>query len=287
MTVLISIDGVVHPPEQAKVSVLDRGFLYGDSVFETLRTYGGKPFALDEHLARLEQSAGRVFIALPVPVATIAREILDGLARAANPESYVRVIVTRGSGPIGLQIQAGAAPLRVILIAPLVPPPPEAYQHGISVVTYRTQRVAEATDAAGSKVGNYLVAVLAMREAERAGAAEALIVDAAGRVVEGATSNVFAVIDGELVTPPVEAGILAGITRAKLIEVAAELGIGVTERALPLSDLDRATEVGISSSIRELLPVHAVDGRPVGAGKPGPVLGRLLQTFREKVREIQ
>lgn len=283
MTTLVLIDGVVHAPEAARVSVFDRGFLYGDSVFETIRTYGGRPFALSEHLGRLEQSAARVFIDLPVPAARIADEIVEALAAAGNPESYVRVMVTRGSGPLGLDAGFEVRPLRVIIVAPLVPPAPELYASGIAAVTFRTQRVAEATDAAGTKVGNYLVAVLAMRKARAEGAAEALIVDHAGNVVEGASSNVFAVCSGKLVTPPESAGILPGITRAKLLEVAAELGLSVELRALPVAELGSAEEVFISSSIRELLPVVRVDSRVIGGGRPGPVSAALLRAFREKV----
>lgn len=285
MTTRVFIDGVAHEPDQAKVSVFDRGFLYGDSVFETLRTYGGRPFALDDHMARLEHSADAVFIGLPVPRAALTAEVQSAIAAVGNPESYVRVIVTRGSGPMGLDTGFEAHPLRVVIVGPLTPPPPEAYERGIGVVTYRTQRVAEATEAAGTKVGNYLVAVLAMRSARAAGASEALIVDGAGNVVEGATSNVFVVQGARLSTPPVEAGILPGITRAFLLQVAAELGVEVELRSLPVAEVAGADEVFISSSIRELLPVVRVDGGAVGNGAPGPTTRRLLAAFREKARK--
>ncbi|MFO0572012.1 MAG: aminotransferase class IV [Polyangiaceae bacterium] len=283
MTTLVSIDGVVHAADDAKVSVFDRGFLFGDSVFETIRTYGGRPYALRTHLERLARSAARVFIDLPVPIERMEGDVEDVLRSAANPESYIRVIVTRGSGPLGLDSGFEASPTRVVIVAPLVPPPAEAYANGISVVTFRTQRIAEATDAVGSKVGNYLVAVLAMRRAREVGASEALIVDAAGDVVEGATSNVFAVIDGGLVTPPEDAGILAGITRASVLDLGRELGLPVELRALSARDLERASELFITSSIREVLPVVAVDGSAVGAGVPGEITSRLHRAFREKV----
>jgi branched-chain amino acid aminotransferase len=286
VSTLVLIDGEVRGPEAARVSVFDRGFLYGDSVFETIRTYGGTPFALDAHLARLAQSASRVFIALPVSVEQIAAEIWRGVELAQNPESYVRVVVTRGSGPLGLDAGFSVAPLRVVIVGPLTPPHPEAYEKGIAVVTYRTQRVAEATDAVGAKVGNYLVAVLAMHLARDAGAAEALIVDAAGNVLEGATSNVFAVVDGRLLTAPEDAGILPGITRQTLIDVAREQGVPVELRALPVSEVLAADELFVSSSIRELLPVVRVDGSPIAAGTPGPLTRQLLRGYREKVRNI-
>lgn len=286
MSTLVFIDGVEHQPEAARVSVFDRGFLYGDSVFETLRTYGGRPFALAEHLTRLGQSAARVFIDLPISLAALSAEIEQAVARAGNAESYVRVIVTRGSGPMGLDTGFDAKPLRAIIVAPLSAPAPELYRDGIAVVLYRTQRVAEATDAAGTKVGNYLVAVLAMRHARAVGASEALIVDHAGNVVEGATSNLFAVRGGRLITPPEEAGILPGITRALLIGVAAEQGIPVELRPLSVGEVLSADELCISSSIRELLPVVRVDSQPIGTGRPGPTTERLLRAFREKARGL-
>jgi branched-chain amino acid aminotransferase len=286
VTTKVVIDGRLFEPEQAQVNVLDRGFLFGDSVFETIRTYAGQPFALDEHLSRLEQSAERVFIPLPVSLAVIRDEILACVKAAANPESYIRVMVTRGSGPLGLDSGFEVHATRVVIVAPLVTPPPEAYEKGVSLITYRTQRVAEATDAVGAKVGNYLVAILATRAAREEGASEALILDAAGCVVEGASSNVFAVIDEKLVTPPEEAGILLGITRRLVLEVAAERGIPVELRAIPLDELYRAEEVFVSSSIRELLPAVRVDGRPVAGGVPGPIARDLLARFRGKVRKI-
>jgi branched-chain amino acid aminotransferase len=286
MTTLVMIDGEIVPSERATISVLDRGFLYGDSVFETIRTYGGRPFALGEHIARLEKSAERVFIQLPVPASTIEAEVERAVAAANNPESYMRVMVTRGSGPLGLDFDRVENPVRVVIVGPLVPPPPQAYADGIGVVSYRTRRAAEDTEAVGAKVGNYLVAVLAVREARQAGAAEALVVDGDGNVVEGASSNVFAVFGSTLVTPPEEAGILAGITRAHLLEVARELGLDVRLEPLPLERLGRADEVFISSSIRELLPVVRIDGTAVADGRPGPMTRRLHAAFLEKVRKI-
>jgi branched-chain amino acid aminotransferase len=286
MSMIVMIDGQIVPPERATVSVLDRGFLYGDSVFETIRTYGGRPFALEEHLRRLERSAERVFIELPVPLATLMAEVHAAVAASQSPESYIRVMVTRGSGDtLGLDPALSRSPLRVVIAGPLVPPKPEEYERGVSVITYRTQRTAEATEAASAKVGNYLVAVLAMREARKAGASEALITDAAGHVVEGATSNVFAWRAGRLCTPPESAGILPGITRAHVLEVAREMPLPVELCELTIADLTGADEVFISSSIRELLPVVRVDDSTIGDGRCGPVTRRLLAAFRENARK--
>lgn len=281
---LVSLDGALLEPSEARVSVFDRGFLYGDSVFETLRTYGGVPFCLDEHLTRLESSAERVALPLPVPRETLRTELLDAVAAAGNAESYVRLMLTRGSGALGLAPPTDARPLRLVIVGPLHPPPLAHYEHGIAVVTHRTQRLTDGSDAAGAKIANYLVSVLAMRDAAAAGASEALIVDREGRVLEGATSNVFGWLDGCWRTAPVESGVLAGITRARLLELLAARGEPVQQRALTLAELTRVEELFVSSSIRELLPVVRVDGAPVGDGKPGARTRALLSAFRASVR---
>ncbi len=281
MPTLVTIDGQSFAEGDAKISVFDRGFLYGDSVFETVRTYSGRPFALDEHLERLRWSASRVFIELPVGIDVLRSEVLETLARAGNPESVIRVMITRGGGELGLDPDLATHPTRVIIVAPLRTPAPEAYTRGVKVVTFRTQRIADATDAAGAKIANYLIAVLATRQARRAGAVESLIVDSQGRVVEGTSSNVFAVVGGRLLTPPDELGILPGITRARVLDAARVLGIAVEFRALDIERLVAADEVFISSSIREILPVVTIDAATVATGVPGPLTGALLGKFRE------
>ena len=287
MATLVSIDGQIVSPAEAKVSVFDRGFLYGDSVFETIRTYDGQPYALDEHIERLAGSAQRVAIELPVSVGQLRERVLRVVQESGNPESYIRLMVTRGSGELGLAPDLAVEPLVVILVTPLTPPPPEAYREGIAVISHHTRRATDSTLAEGAKVGNYLASVLAMKEAKSRGAAEALILDADGRVVEGATSNLFLFTSGPrpvLVTPPVSAGILPGITRAGVLEVARELGLQVELRAPTLDDLHRASEVFISSSIRELLPVVRIDDQQVGDGRPGPLTRQIHEAFRAFVR---
>jgi branched-chain amino acid aminotransferase len=268
----------------ARVSVFDRGFLYGDSVFETIRTYGGKPFALREHVERLAWSAGRVFIDVPVSLDVLCEEVERATREAGYDESYLRLMLTRGVGAMGLDPGLSEHPLRVLIVAPLVSPTPEAYRDGVSVITFATQRVGDATGAAGAKVGNYLVAVLAMRQARQTGAVEALIVDHDGRVVEGSTSNVFVVHEGRLYTPAETDGILPGITRARVLDVARELGLPIVLGPLERERVEQADEVFISSSIRELLPVVRIDGRVVGDGAPGPITRALHAAFRESVQ---
>jgi branched-chain amino acid aminotransferase len=279
----VSVDGVLCAPGDATVSVYDRGFLYGDAVFEVLRTYGGRPFALDEHLARLRRSAERVFIELPVDEATLATEIDSALGAASGEESYVRIMVTRGSGPLGLDPATATHPLRVVLVEPVVPPPRSAYAAGIAAVTVTTRRAADDTTAAGAKLANYLTSLLAIREARSRGAQEAIVIDGRGYVVEGASSNVFVVNGGTVATPPESAGILAGITRAHLLTAARSLAMPIVERDVVRDELFVAHEVFVTSSIREVLPVVRVDDRILGAGRPGPVARALHRRFREAV----
>lgn len=272
------IDGVRFAPEEAKVSVYDRGFLYGDTVFETIRTYGGRAFALDEHLARLERSAEKVAIPLPVTRAALAAEISAAVAAAANAESYARVVLSRGEGPLGLDPSLASRPLRVILVEPLVPLPEELYRDGVAVMTVRTERAGDG--AQGAKVGNYLASLLALRQARAAGAHEAIVLDAAGRVVEGTTSNVFLIARDVLVTPPDAAGILAGITRAIVLELAPSAGLEPREASFTPAELSAADEAFLSSSLREIMPIVRVDGKAVGAGVPGPKTRALHAAFR-------
>lgn len=281
MARLVSIDGALHAPDDAKVSVYDRGFLYGDSVFETIRTYGGVPFALDEHMARLARSAERVAIPLPIPLDAFADEIRRAVAAAGNAESYARAMLTRGVGPLGLDPTLATAPLRVVIVEPLASLPAAVYRDGVAVVTVQTERAGDA--APGAKVSNYLASLLALRKAREAGAHEAVVLDAQGRVIEGTTSNVFAVRGGALVTPPEEAGILPGITRARLLGIAAEQGIAVRLERLDAGELAAADEVFLSSTLREIVPVVAIDGRPVGSGRPGELTRRLHAAFRRSI----
>jgi branched-chain amino acid aminotransferase len=280
---VVSIDGVLRSPEQATVSAYDRGFLYGDAVFEVFRTYGGRPFAIDEHLARLRRSAERVFIPMPVDEGTLRLEIEEALGAAGNEESYVRLLLTRGTGPLSLDPDSATHPLRVLYVEPVVPPPRDAYVHGVALMSVHTRRATDETSAAGAKVSNYLANLLAMREAKGKGAHEALVVDAGGHAVEGASSNVFVVSAGRLATPPESAGILVGITRAHILSAARSLGIPTEERDLAIADVYGADEVFITSSIRELLSVVRVDERVIGSGKPGPISRSLHRRFRDDV----
>ncbi|HYQ29585.1 MAG TPA: aminotransferase class IV [Polyangiaceae bacterium] len=283
MSSTVMIDGLLVPPERAQVSVFDRGFLYGDSVFESLRSYQGKLFALDEHLTRLKRSAERVAITLPVSLDTLRNEMQYALHVHGSKDSYLRLTLTRGTGrSLGLDPELAGEPLRVLLVTALTLPAAEIYEHGIAAITYRAERPSDAAGVADAKIGNYLLAVLAMRAARAQAAREALIEDARGHILEGASSNVFAVFSGKLVSPPESAAILPGITRGHVLELARSAGTKVELRAIAKAELASAQEVFVCSSIRELVPVVSIDGRPVGNGLPGPITRALLHSYRER-----
>ena len=279
MSRIASINGVLHAPDDAKVSVYDRGFLYGDSVFETIRTYGGEPFALGEHLARLDASAGKIGINPPIAPADLALEVRRAVRAARNDESYVRVTITRGTGPLGLDPALARDPLRVILVEPFTPLPGALYRDGVRAITTRLDRPADSVP--GAKITNYLASLLAVQSAKAQGAHEALLLDAHGQVIEGATSNVFVVHDGALVTPPEDAGILVGITRAQVLDIAGELGI--TVRLATFHPAITAQEAFLTSSLRELLPLVQIDAHPLGDARPGPITRAIHSAFRRRV----
>jgi branched-chain amino acid aminotransferase len=290
--VLCNVEGKLVPPEQAMVPVLDRGFLYGDSVYEVVRTYGGRPFELERHMLRMERTADRIGLSLP-PRAEIERELARTLEAAGNPESYARIVITRGEGQFGLAPQLAQGLHRlVIIVRPLQTPPEETYARGIEMAIAKTRRNSPQALDPALKTGNYLNNILALREAVSAGADDAILLDLSGRVTEGTTSNVFFVQRGVVVTPPLALGMLEGITRAVVIEVARDEGLLVREEPHGPEALAAADEVFVSSTLREIMPVTRLlflesdeRTRPVGDGKPGPVAQRLRKAFGRYVAE--
>jgi branched-chain amino acid aminotransferase len=280
MSIRVHVDGHICLPEEAKVSVFDRGFLYGDSVYETIGTVRGRLFALSDHLDRLERSAQRIALRLP-PRTHIEQAILATVTAAANAESRVRVMVTRGGGKLDLDPASADEPRLVVIVQPLNGPTPEMYDRGVAVaIVSVTRNLAAAIDPA-IKSGNYLNNVLALSEArQRPGVHEAILLSATGSVAEGATSNVFAVVGGELRTPALSVGILDGVTRGKVIGLARSAGIACREvDFMSPEELRGAEEVFLTSAARGVLPVTVVDGRPVGDGRPGPVIRRMMELY--------
>jgi len=288
MSIRVHVDGRICLPGEASISVFDRGFLYGDSVYETIGTVGGRLFALAEHLDRLARSAERISLRLP-PRAQIEEAVTATLAAAGNAESRVRVMVTRGGSPERLDLDPASAgePRLVVIVQPLGAPGAEAYDDGVAVeIASVVRNLPQATDPA-VKSGNYLNNVLALQEARRRRPEvnEAILCNAGGSVAEGSTSNVFIVSGGEVRTPALAVGILEGVTRGKVLDICREHGIPCRELAfLAPDELRAADEVFLTSATRGVLPVRQVDGRPIGDGRPGPVTRRILALYDRLTR---
>jgi branched-chain amino acid aminotransferase len=279
VTTRIAVNGVIGD-ETAQISVLDRGFLYGDSVYEVIRTYGGQPFALEAHLSRLERSAALLGFPVPVSTASLAHEIRAAVQAAGNAESYIRVIVTRGSGPITLDPSTAERPCRVVIVTSFTPYPASLYDEGAKICLVPAGRLSGGAVPLGAKSGNYLVNIMALRSARRQGAHEAVMLDTAGRVAEGASSNVFALVRRTLRTPPLSVGILEGITRHLVIELARRMDLDVEETELLPADLRGAGEIFLTSTLREVMPVTHVDDWEVGDGRVGPIALELRRRYR-------
>ncbi|HWH07872.1 MAG TPA: aminotransferase class IV [Candidatus Thermoplasmatota archaeon] len=269
------LNGRLLPEEEARISPFDRGFLLGDAVFETMRAYGGRPFRVEEHLARLRRSCEVARLPFPEEARGALADVLraNGLADAA-----LRVTVSRGPGGRGASPR-GAGPPTVLVTATAVEPRPEVWSRGLRLATARLPRP-QGLDP-GVKTTNYLVNVLAKAQAEDAGADDALFVDADGLVVEATQANVFAVLRDRLVTPPLSSGCLPGVTRAALLDLAPDAGLRAAEAALPREALLEADEVFLSASVLEVGPVVALDGLQMGGGRPGPVARRLHALYRK------
>lgn len=281
MGIFASVNGNVVPAEQARVSVLDNGFTFGDAVYETLRTYRGRPFHLDRHLERLRASAARLGFAAPFGDEVFARQLDELLARAGNEESYIRIILSRGEGDISYRFDRVTGPTLVMVVKPFEPPPARDYAEGIAIVIASVRRNHPRALDPAIKSNNLLNNILAVREGQGRGAAEAILLNDLGEVAEGASSNVFVVKGGRVSTPPLAAGILSGITRRIVLDLCGELGIPAREETLIAADLFGADEVFITSTTKEAAPVRSVDGKLVGTGRPGPVHQRILQAYRD------
>jgi branched-chain amino acid aminotransferase len=281
MGFFISVNGEITPAAAARVSALDTGFTFGDGAYETLRTYGGRPFHLDKHFRRLRQSIGRLGIALPLSDQELAARLRALLEAAGNAESYVRLMVTRGVGDVTYKFDRVQGPTVVMIVKPYEPLPERTYEIGAPVVISSVRRNHPLALDPAIKSINLLNNILAMQEAVAKGALEAILLNDLGEVAEGAGSNVFAVHRGTLLTPPLEAGILAGITREVVLALAREMGVPVQEDLLRVPDFLAADEAFLSSSLKEVVPIASIDGAPVGADTAWPMTRRLLAAYRE------
>lgn len=280
MAFFASVNGEISPAEQARVSVLDNGFTFGDGVYETLRTYGARPFHLDRHLDRLRASAAKLGIEIPPDDGALGAELDRLLKRAANPESYIRMIVSRGVGEISYRFDRIHGPTIVMAARALEPIPEAHYRDGIPVIVSSVRRNSPRALDPAMKSCNLINNILAVREAQAKKAAEPLMMNERGDVAEGASANLFIVSKGALVTPPLNDGILPGVTRALVLELAKTLAIEARQQSVRVPTLLGADEAFITSTLREVMPIATVDGSVIGSGRPGPVTKKLLDAFR-------
>lgn len=280
----VFINGSISPPEGARVSVFDRGFLYGDSVYETLRTVRGQPLDLDDHLQRLERSARRIAIRLPRSPREITEAVLETLEAAGNAESYIRIIVTRGEGEIDLDPAAARGGSVIVIVKPLKLPLPEYFERGVAVRVVHVRRNSRDAVDPAIKSGNYLNNILALIEARQFGAYEAILCDAEGAIAEGSTSNIFAVSAGIVRTPPLDVGLLEGITRQKVLGLCQQHGIATQETRIRPEDLRNAEEAFLTGSVRGVLPITRVDEQEVATGQPGPITRRIMALYEMRLR---
>ncbi|NLY03015.1 MAG: branched-chain-amino-acid transaminase [Rhodopirellula sp.] len=284
MSLKIWINGKLYDKENAKVSVYDHGLLYGDGVFEGIRSYGGKVFRLRRHLDRLWDSAKAIWLTIPVSKEDMAQAIEATLQANGLQDGYIRVVVTRGSGSLGLDPNRCSDPQVIVITDRIALYPEELYQKGLEIITVSTVRNHPAALSPRIKSLNYLNNILAKIEGLQAGCIEALMLNHKGEVAECTGDNIFLVRGGRLLTPPNEAGILEGVTRDAVIELAREAGIEVREVPLTKHDVYIADECFLTGTAAEVVPVVKVDSRSIGDGVPGPLTRQLIDLFKKLTR---
>lgn len=283
MTQAIYINGEYFSREDAKISVYDHGLLYGDGVFEGMRIYSGKVFALEDHMTRLYESARAIMLDIPIAIDALTTAVNETVAKNGLTEGYIRLVVTRGGNQLGLNPFACEDP-QVIIIADTISLYPEKfYTEGLELITASTIRNHPAALSPRVKSLNYLNNIMAKIEAIRAGCIEAVMLNTKGEVAECTGDNIFIVRGDRLITPPIDAGILEGITRNTVIDLARENGIEVAEEAMTRHDIFVADECFLTGSAAEVIPAVKLDGRVIGDGKPGPTTQKLNAAFREFV----
>jgi branched-chain amino acid aminotransferase len=281
----IFLDGKFVPEADAKVSVFDHGLLYGDGIFEGIRFYNGRVFKLEEHLERLWDSARSICLEIPMGRSEMTEALLETIRRNGLREGYIRLVVTRGVGNLGLNPVQCKRPSVIIIATTIALYPKEVYESGLTVVTCATRRTGAAALNPAVKSLNYLNNVMARIEANLAGADEALMLNEAGNVAECTADNVFIIKRKQIFTPPIAAGALRGITRSVVFDIAAELGLKITETDITRHDVFVADECFLTGTAAELIPVIKADGRVIGNGLPGSITARMIGRFRELTRE--
>ena len=276
---LVYIDGEFLPQEEAKISVFDHGLLYGDGVFEGIRSYQGRVFKLDEHLQRLYDSAKAIMLEIPISIEDIEEAVLETLRRNQLHDAYIRLVVTRGVGDLGLDPDKCPVPTIFIIADKITLYPPNFYEDGLEIITVSVRRNYAEAISPRIKSLNYLNNILAKIEGKQAGVEEVLMLNAEGYVVECSGDNIFFLKDNVIVTPPTHLGILEGVTRNTVIDLARELGITVEEKVFTRHDLYTAKECFLTGTAAEVIPVVKIDQRIVGNGHPGTVTQKLIEEF--------
>jgi branched-chain amino acid aminotransferase len=279
--VKIFLDGKLVSEDEAKISVFDHGLLYGDGVFEGIRLYGGKIFRLEQHLNRLFASAKAIMLQVPMAKKQLVEACCETCRANKLRDGYIRLVVTRGVGYLGLNPFKCKNPTVFIIASTIELYPEEVYRKGSNLITAATQRTNSAAVSPSIKSLNYLNNILAKIEAVNAGTVEAIMLNSSGHVAECTGDNIFIVRNGKLETPPISAGALNGITRGVVFELAAKMGIPVIEPDLTRYDLVTADECFLTGTAAEIVPVATIDGRPVGTGKPGTLTLKLTAEFRK------
>jgi branched-chain amino acid aminotransferase len=285
MTPRVYINGKLFDKADAKISVYDHGLLYGDGVFEGIRIYESKVFRLREHIDRLYDSARSIYLEIPMPREQMIDAVLDTVKANQKKNGYIRLVVTRGAGYLGLDPRKTTDPQIIIIVDDISLYPQELYESGMEIVTAATIRNHPNAVNPRVKSLNYLNNILAKVEGVRAGAMEALMLNHKGEVAEATGDNVFVIKHGVLRTPPTDAGILDGITRNAVIELARGMNIPVQETALTRHDVFTADECFLTGTAAEVIAVIKCDGRPIGSGKPGPITRQLRERFQQLTRQ--
>jgi branched-chain amino acid aminotransferase len=277
----IYIDGEFHDKENAKISVFDHGLLYGDGVFEGIRFYHGRVFRLEEHIDRLFDSARAIALDIGMEKSAVAEATLETIRQNDLRDGYIRLVVTRGVGDLGLNPMLCPKASIIVIASRITLYPAENYENGLDVVTCATRRIPHGALSPMVKSLNYLNNVMAKIEAQNAGAGEGLMLNEQGFVAECTGDNIFIVKNGVISTPPIASGALAGVTRAVVFELAREFGIPILEPMMTRYDIFTADECFLTGTAAEVIPAVKLDTRPIGDGRPGPVTRRLITRFHE------
>jgi branched-chain amino acid aminotransferase len=283
---VVYLDGKIVPKEQAQVSVYDHGFLYGDGIFEGIRVYSGNIFRLKEHIDRLYESAKSIMLEIPLSYEEMTQATIDTVAASELQDCYIRLVISRGKGDLGIDPSKCPKPTVVIIVDTISLYPDELYEKGVPLITASVPRLPMKCFDPRIKSLNYLNNIMGKIEARRAGVPEALMLNVDGHVAECTADNVFVVKQGELRTPDLMQGALGGITRQTVLELAAQKKIPIYEGVLGRHDIYNADECFLTGTAAEIVPVISLDGRQVGEGKPGKTTQALLAAYRElRVRD--